>query len=141
MTWTIEILSVGKTKEIWLKTAIQEYEKRMKGTFKFIFTLTSSSDSLDRLVRKRRNLIFLDPKGNSYTSELFSEFLFEKLSKSRDPLCFVIGGAEGIPQSLLKLGETLSLSQMTLTHQMTRLFLIEQVYRAVEIEKGSPYHK
>ena len=141
MTWEIEILSVGKTKEIWLKAAIDTYEKRLQGVFKISFTLVSSDASLEKAVLKRKHLVFLDPLGKTFSSPDFSDFLFEKLNASKEALCFVIGGAEGIPNHLLIHGSSLSLSKMTLTHQMARLFLVEQIYRANEIEKGSPYHK
>ncbi len=141
MAWEIEILSIGKTKELWLKSAIESFEKRLKGLFKFSYTIVSNDIALEKAILKRDRLFFLDPNGQSLTSPEFSRYLYSELITLNEVLCFVIGGADGIPKHLLKRGKSLSLSKMTLTHQMARLFLVEQIYRASEIEKGSPYHK
>ena len=67
--------------------------------------------------------------------------LIEAFEEGGSRVSFIIGGAEGLPPSLKASSELLSLSRMTLTHQMARLFLAEQIYRAAEIRRGSPYHK
>jgi len=95
--------------------------------------------------------VCLDEHGRTFDSPGFSKFLYRKLDDGRSRACFVVGGAEGLPQALRpgstakELGsrklEYVSLSQLTFTHQMARLILTEQVYRASEIQRGSSYHK
>jgi 23S rRNA (pseudouridine1915-N3)-methyltransferase len=135
----IKIYSVGKTKEDWLQDAISLYEARLKSSVAFTWILAKTDEQLKQFLEKETNFICLDPSGKQYSSEEFSAFL-SKPGHSR--LCFIIGGAEGIPFFIkTKAKSLLSLSRMTFTHQMTRLILIEQIYRAFEIEKGSGYHK
>lgn len=137
----IKILSVGKTKESWLQEAWDEYCKRLKTTAQ-IETLWAKDDKhLELLAEKEDRLILLDPQGKMHTSESFSKFLWEEIEKGGAKTTFLIGGAEGIPQALKDKNESISLSRLTFTHQMTRLILIEQIYRALEIAKGSKYHK
>jgi 23S rRNA (pseudouridine1915-N3)-methyltransferase len=89
---------------------------------------------------KERRLIALDPQGKTYSSELFSSLLFDEIEKGGSEVAFAIGAAEGLPKEL-KTQQLLSLSLLTFTHQMVRLILVEQIYRAFEIRKGSGYHK
>lgn len=84
-------------------------------------------------------LIALTPEGKSFTSEGFSTFLFDQLEVKKE-LHFVIGGAEGLP-SLIRSQNALSLSKMTLPHQMATTMLIEQIYRGWTIHHHLPYHK
>ena len=130
----IKIFSPGKIKEPWLKEALHEYEKRLTGTISIEWDFTN--------LPKDTPFICLDPKGKMLTSPEFSTFLYKEFEKMGSRLCFVIGEAEGLSRNLLeKASYIISLSKMTLTHQNSRLFLLEQIYRATEIEKGSHYHK
>lgn len=88
-------------------------------------------------------LLVLDERGAQYTSQDFSKMLYEQLEEGGSRLTFVIGGADGLPPDLraTPAKRQLSLSRMTLTHQMARLLLAEQVYRASEIHRGSKYHR
>ena len=137
----IKILSVGKTKEQWLLDAFSEYEKRMRSAVKFDCVWAKNDEQLKMYASKEKNLILLDPNGDLMTSEQFSSFLVNQLELGGSRVTFVIGGADGIPEAIKKKGSLLSLSPLTFTHQMTRLILAEQVYRAIEIEKGSDYHR
>ena len=86
--------------------------------------------------------IALTPEAKQYSSEEFSIQMHYFLEKLGSRLAFLIGGAEGIaPELLSKAFATISFSKMIFTHQIVRLLLIEQIYRATEIEKGSGYHK
>lgn len=134
------ILSVGKTKEAWLEDAIQEYVKRLKPLAAFEFIWAKNDDQLLSLAQKEPLLICLDPTGKLMDSLDFAHFVQKKFIEGNSRVAFVIGGAEGLPNQLRK-HPLLSLSPMTLTHQLTRLILIEQIYRAFEIGKGSKYHK
>jgi 23S rRNA (pseudouridine1915-N3)-methyltransferase len=138
----IKIYSLGKTKEDWLQDALDLYETRLKSSISFEWILAKNDEQLKQFLEKEANFICLDPNGKQYSSEEFSVFLIKSIQEARSRLSFVIGGAEGIPVSLkTQAKRLLSLSRMTFTHQITRLILIEQIYRALEIEKGSAYHK
>ncbi len=141
MAWDVKILSVGKTKEGWLKEALSIYEKRMRGTLSLHYQCVSSDQALRQQLTKERSPIFLDPQGILLTSEKFSEQLIKQISQGSGSVCFVIGGPEGLPKDLTEGNTCWSLSPLTLTHQMVRLLLVEQVYRALEIFKGTSYHK
>jgi 23S rRNA (pseudouridine1915-N3)-methyltransferase len=138
----IKIVGVGKTKEEWLETAISEYLKRLKPIAQFDFVYLKDDDALvDYLSTDTPHYITLDEQGKSYSSITFSRFLQQHVDQNGPRLTFVIGGAEGLPASLKAHTPNISLSPMTLTHQMVRLLLIEQIYRALEIQRGSRYHK
>ncbi len=138
--YKIRILSVGKTKESWLDEGVNEYLKRLKPIAQFEFIWTKTEEQLLDLSLKESNIICLDPAGPQFTSEQFSQFLISQLEEYGSRLSFIIGGPDGL-SPLLKKYPLISLSPMTFTHQMTRLLLIEQIYRGFEIAKGSRYHK
>ena len=127
----IKIISPGKHREPWLIAALAEYEKRLSHTIRLEWVFPKELKPLTE------PYCLLDVKGKSLTSESFSSYL-----QSAPHHTFVIGGAEGPPKEILESATTrISLSPLTLTHQMVRLLLIEQIYRGLEIAKGSAYHK
>jgi 23S rRNA (pseudouridine1915-N3)-methyltransferase len=138
----IKMISVGKTKEAWLKEALDAYSQRLKATASIEWVLLKNVQQLNDTVKKESFFICLDPNGKAYSSEEFSTFLFQQLIAQGARLTFVIGGPDGIPKEIIgKAAFLLSFSQMTFTHQMIRLLLLEQLYRAIEIHKGTAYHK
>lgn len=137
----LKILSIGKTKEKWLEEGFQEYVKRLKPTVTIECLWAKDNTQLLEWAQKETFYLCLDPAGQSFTSDQFSNFIFQKWEKEKTRLTFIIGGADGLPPEMKRMGFLISLSALTFTHQMTRLVLIEQVYRAVEIHKGSKYHK
>ncbi|NGX57474.1 MAG: Ribosomal RNA large subunit methyltransferase H [Chlamydiae bacterium] len=137
----IKILSIGKTKESWLDTAMGEYFKRLKGQVEFECQWAKSDEQLIQLVEKESSVICLDPAGKEMDSPEFSTFFEKKVEEGGARLTFVIGGAEGLPRSLKDKFSLLSLSRLTFTHQLIRLVLVEQIYRAFTLMKGIPYHK
>jgi 23S rRNA (pseudouridine1915-N3)-methyltransferase len=139
--YKIRILSIGKTKEAWLENALQEYVKRLQGTVSIEFEWLRNEDQLLLFAKKEPLLICLDEKGVLMTSEQFAGFLKKNLEQGGARLAIVIGGAEGLPSPLKAHHALVSLSPMTFTHQLTRLVLLEQIYRAMEINKGSRYHR
>ena len=140
--YKIKVYTIGKTKEDWLQRALEEYEARLKASLSFEWILAKNDDHLTQLLEKEAHFICLDPKGKQFSSEEFSPNLLNLLQECGSRLSFVIGGAEGIPAALkTKARGLISLSKMTFTHQITRLILVEQVYRALEIGKGTAYHK
>jgi 23S rRNA (pseudouridine1915-N3)-methyltransferase len=138
----IKIYSLGKTKEDWLQNALDLYQARLKSSISLEWILAKNEEQLKQFLKKEINFICLDPKGKQYSSKDFSIFLLKSIREAHSRLSFVIGGAHGIPLSMQAQAKgLLSLSSLTFTHQMTRLILAEQIYRAFEIEKGSAYHK
>ncbi len=138
----IKIYSVGKTKEEWLQSALALYEERLKSSLSFEWILAKNDEQLKQFLEKETNFICLDPLGKQFSSEEFSHFLQKTIQEAHSRLSFVIGGPEGIPAPVKTRAKALlSLSRLTFTHQIARLVLIEQIYRAFEIQKGSSYHK
>jgi 23S rRNA (pseudouridine1915-N3)-methyltransferase len=132
----IKILTVGKSKEPWLQAALAEYEKRLLPYVKLEWVLAKDDSSLSTLCLKEHKPIGLDPKGAPLSSEQFSRDLLAALPR----LSLVIGGADGLPKHV-PYARLWSLSPLTFTHQLTRLILLEQVYRAFQIADNRPYHR
>ena len=138
----IKILTIGKNKEAWLHDALAEYEKRLKPFCTFEWILAKNDVQLEEFSKREGKFIALDPLGKSMTSEQFASWLSKAMVDYNSRLNFVIGGAEGLTPYLKKNASFLwSLSPLTFTHQVTRLILLEQIYRAYEINRGSGYHK
>ena len=140
--YKIKIFSINKTKEPWLQEALEEYEKRLKAIMPIEWIFAKNNEQLRLFLSKENSFIALSPSALEMTSPQFSAYLYTQLESFGSRLTFVIGGAEGLPQDLIaEAFQSISLSKLTLTHQMARLLLIEQIYRATEIQKGSNYHK
>lgn len=137
----LKVLSIGKNKENWLDEALKEYVKRLKSCMAIEWIWAKDDEGLVELVQKEPSVICLDPQGKLFTSEELATFLAQAWEKSGSRLAIVIGGADGLPPILRKNYPLISLSPLTFTHQITRLVLIEQIYRSIEIQKGSNYHK
>ncbi|MBS0648374.1 MAG: 23S rRNA (pseudouridine(1915)-N(3))-methyltransferase RlmH [Verrucomicrobia bacterium] len=138
----IKILTIGKSKENWLQEALAEYEKRLRPFCTFEWILAKNDVQLEEFSKKEGKFIALDPQGKSMTSEKFAAWLSKAAINYHSRLAFVIGGAEGLSPALKAQSSFLwSLSPLTFTHQITRLILLEQIYRAYEINRGSDYHK
>ncbi|MCB1116969.1 MAG: 23S rRNA (pseudouridine(1915)-N(3))-methyltransferase RlmH [Chlamydiia bacterium] len=131
----IKIYNTGKAKEPWLIAALAEYEKRLP--FPIEWKLYKDDESLYAAAAKLSSFIALDPNGQSMTSEDFALFF-----ETHSPRHILIGGATGLPAPIkAQASHLISLSPLTFTHQMTRLILLEQIYRATQILKNSSYHK
>ncbi|KAL7465711.1 hypothetical protein ACHAXS_006033 [Conticribra weissflogii] len=148
----IKIRIVGRKNggEQWLESSYSTYEKRLKPTNLQVTTQWHKND--DDLVKavegdeaKNHPVVLLDPLGKMCTSEKFCDDMYKLLEEGGSRLTFVIGGAEGLPKELRGQGakrrDLMSLSSLTFTHQFARILLMEQIYRASEIRKGSGYHK
>jgi 23S rRNA (pseudouridine1915-N3)-methyltransferase len=153
----ITLLTIGKTEDKYLIEGIEKYLKRLKHYINFKINelpelKNTKSLSQDQQKAKEAELILrnlestdylvlLDEKGHELSSKHFSDFLNKKMIGSVQHLVFVIGGPYGFDVSIhQRAEEKLSLSRMTFSHQMVRLFFVEQVYRAFTILKGEPYH-
>ena len=145
----ISFLWPGKTREQWIKVGIDLYVKRI-GHFVQVEVREVKEaskrgrgpyDCMERSLPPRAFKVILDEGGQEMDSLSFSKFLTQRLNSPPNHVAFIIGGPSGLNQRVLTQGDlTLSLSRMTLTHEMARVFLVEQVYRAITIERGLPYH-
>jgi 23S rRNA (pseudouridine1915-N3)-methyltransferase len=151
----IKIISVGKTKESYLKHGIRQYLDRLQhfGRVDYIEGKGSRSQSQVDVQLKTEGkwmlkqmgagdfVVLLDENGRKMSSRKFAAQLNQWMSHLGHPLCFVIGGAFGFaPEVRERANFTLSLSAMTFSHQMIRLFFVEQLYRAFTILAGHSYH-
>lgn len=142
MPFKLKIFSIGKTKEKWLEDALCEYLKRLKALILVEFIWVKDNRHLLSSLETEKHIIVCDLNGKEFTSEEFADFLHHCFEKSSNlELSFVIGGSEGLPVELAKNPLRICLSRLTFTHQIARLILVEQVYRASQIWKGTPYHK
>lgn len=149
MGMNVKIRIVGRKNgsEKWIEDAYKQYETRLRPSPLDVETVWHKNDQeltkgIQSDMDKNYAIVLMDPKGMSATSEQFSTRLFNWLDRGGSRLAFVIGGAEGLPSELRKGGmEMLSLSALTFTHQFARILLMEQIYRAAEIRKGTGYHK
>lgn len=137
----IDVISIGKSKEPWLEEALALYVKRLSGQIKLTFTLVKDDSALLKRVDGVRGVLALDEKGELMTSTRFSSVLFKTVQDHGARAAFVIGGADGLPKEIRERYPLISLSRLTFTHQMARLILAEQIYRAMEIKRGSKYHR
>ena len=140
----IKLICVGKVKELYLREGINEFVKRLSAFTRFeIIEIKDSAhekeekDILSKI--KNEKVFLLDEKGKEYTSYEFSE-LIKKETYDRDVI-FIIGGPEGLSQELKRKYPNIALSKMTFTHEMARLFFVDQLYRAFTIMKNMKYHK
>ena len=148
----VKIRMVGRKNggEKWLESAYSTYDTRLRPTNLNVSTQYHKNDvelvrGIESDEEKNHKVVLLDPLGKLCTSEAFSEDMYRWLEEGGSRLTFVIGGAEGLPHEVKQGGrnrdDMLSMGMMTFTHQFARLLLMEQIYRAQEIKKGSGYHK
>ena len=149
---TIHLIVVGKNKDDSLSSWERDFTKRLKTISLKIHELKhfeSKEKNDEQVIQKAKslsgksspNIILLDERGKTYTSQKFSGWLFDELQLT-DSLIFVIGGAEGHGEEIKKVSKSgLSLSDFTLPHRMARTIFVEQIYRAETLHIGHPYHK
>ena len=156
----IRIVAVGKLKEKYLREGVAEYEKRL-APFATVElretreeymaespseaqrqqTLAKEGERLLRLVPEKSFLIVLDVKGKLLSSEALAKELASRALQGQSDLTFLIGGAFGLSPAVRDRADLrISFSPMTFTHQMVRLLLYEQIYRAFKINRGEKYH-
>lgn len=135
------LVAVGKLKKPYVQDGIKDYAKRIKHYIPFEIIETPKSNPMELLQRRGIHVI-LDPNGKEMTSEEFASFLGNLMNTSSDDVFFYIGGSEGFEYSFTKNADYLiSLSKMTLPHELARLVFLEQLYRALTIIRGEKYHK
>lgn len=152
----ITFLVVGKTTDKHVETLIQEYQKRLTHYIPFALQVIpelkntkaltaeqqkqAEGELILRTITPSTDLILLDEHGKEFRSIEFADYLQKKMSSGRD-IVFVVGGPYGFSEAVYQRANgKISLSQMTFSHQMVRLFFVEQVYRAMTILRGEPYH-
>ncbi|EMI11406.1 23S rRNA (pseudouridine(1915)-N(3))-methyltransferase RlmH [Anoxybacillus ayderensis] len=157
----IYIIAVGKLKEKYLKQGIEEYTKRLSSYAKIDIIEVADekapeqlSEQQMELVKKKEgerilgkvtddmHVIALAIEGKMMSSEQFAQTLDRLATYGKSKVAFVIGGSLGLSDDVMKrANESLSFSKMTFPHQLMRLILTEQIYRAFRINRGEPYHK
>ena len=153
----INIIAVGKNKDDWVDGAVAHYLKLLQRYADVKFDIIpdikkskslSSTELVDREEKqiekhlKSNYAIALADKGRRFTSEQFAEYLTKIMQQSQGSVDFVIGGAYGLSDSFIKkCRAALSLSPMTMSHQLVRPVLLEQLYRGFSIISGTQYHK
>ena len=156
----INIVCIGKIKETYLKDAINEYSKRLSKYCKLTILELPDEKIPDKLneslsneiknkesnvilnhIKKDSYIICLDLTGKEFSSEDFSKNI-ENLSLQTSSITFVIGGSLGLSSDLLKKAhQKICFSKMTFPHQLIRVFLLEQIFRAFKISNGETYHR
>ncbi len=153
----IKLICVGKTGKKFLEEGEQEYVKRLGHYLTFdrielpdvkqSKTLTEEqiksreADMIQTKIQPGEKVFLLDEKGKEFSSEQFAEFLQKQFNQGGQAIVFVIGGPYGFSDALFELATgKISLSKMTFSHQMVRMFFVEQLYRSMTILKGEPYH-
>jgi len=137
----IVVLAVGKLRDRQLATLIDDYVARARHHLPLEIVEVDDDAALARRWPAAGDVIALEVTGESWTTELFAGQLERRMTRGTRTLTFVIGGADGIPAALsARAGVRLSLSALTLPHRLARLVLCEQIYRALTIIRGEPYH-
>ena len=149
----IKVLWVGKSRDPWVKDAIGEYAGRIRRYSPLeLFDIRDEKgaeaevmrrlecERLEKQIPAGSTLILLDERGEQMDSPGLAAFVGKQRDSGTGELIFAIGGAYGFSEEFRRRGTLLALSKMTFTHQMVRVFLLEQIYRAFTILNGEPYH-
>ena len=153
----IKLIAIGKTDSKDLQPLIEEYSKRLSFYVSFNFEIIpdiknaknlskkqqkiAEGNELLKRIEKSDTIIILDEKGKTFSSVEFSVFLQKKMNSGLKNLIFMIGGPYGFSEEIYQRANAkISLSTMTFSHQMVRMFFIEQLYRGFTILKNDPYH-
>ena len=158
---SITVICVGKLKEKYLKSAIDEYTKRLSRYCKLniielsdektpdnasgkeeVLIKVKEGDAILKNIKDSMFVIALELKGNMLSSEEFSYYINDLGVKGESNIVFVIGGSLGLSKRVLERSNyRLCFSKMTFPHQLFRVMLLEQIYRGFRIISGEPYHK
>ena len=153
----IRLIAIGKTDNKDLQSLINEYTKRLSFYVKFELEIIPDIKNVKNLSEAQQKekegelilakigptdkLILLDENGKTFSSVGFSDYLQKKMNAGIKTLVFVIGGPYGFSETVYQKAQgKVSLSEMTFSHQMVRLFVIEQIYRGFTILQNEPYH-
>lgn len=152
----ITLLVVGKTTDSHIEALINDYQKRLVHYVPFALQVIpelkntkaltaeqqkqAEGELILRQITSATDLVLLDEHGKEYRSIEYADYVQKKMSSGRD-IVFVVGGPYGFSDAVYaRANGKISLSKMTFSHQMVRLFFVEQLYRAMTILRGEPYH-
>lgn len=153
----IKLIAIGKTDSKNLSALIEIYQKRLSRYISFSIEIISDIKNTKNLTENQQKekegelilkkiqptdtLVLLDENGKDFTSVAFAKYLQKKMNIATKQLVLVIGGPYGFSQQVYaKAKEKIAFSKMTFSHQMIRLFVVEQIYRGFTILKNEPYH-
>lgn len=153
----ITLIVIGKTNAKYLIEGLDEYTRRLKHYITYNINILPDIKNTKNLTEEQQKetegklilnalkpgdfLVLLDERGKEFSSMQFSDYLQRKMNSGLRRLVFVVGGPYGFSKDIYsKADEKLSLSKMTFSHEMIRLFFTEQIYRAMTIIRGEPYH-
>lgn len=153
----ITLLAIGKTNAKYLQEGIEQYTKRLSHYIPFELKILPDVKTTKALITDKQKemegemfmsaiqqgdwVTLLDERGKEFTSRDFASYIDKKMITIPKNLIFIIGGPYGFSKAMYdRANEKLSLSKMTFSHEMIRLFFVEQIYRAMTILKGEPYH-
>lgn len=146
---TVSIVAEGKIKEKYMAEAINDYVKRL-GHYCRVeinevnedISVLKEGENLKKKIPQGAYVIVLDLAGKMYSSEELATCIDKAQTSGYSRFVFVIGGSDGISEEIKKTADVcLCMSKMTFTHQMARLIILEQIYRAMKIMNNEPYHK
>ena len=154
----VKLILVGKTKEAWISEGLRHYQKLLKKYAGIELVeikeekITKSKDEKTIIDSEGKRIlkhltegalsIALDVGGEELASEQFADLLQKSLNRGHDSFTFILGGALGISEKILQACPVkLSLSRMTFTHELSRVIILEQIYRAFSILAGAKYHR
>ena len=153
----ITLIVIGKTNAKYLIEGLDEYTRRLKHYITYNINILPDIKNTKNLSEEQQKetegklilnalkpgdfIVLLDERGKEFSSMQFSDYLQRKMNSGLRRLVFVVGGPYGFSKDVYnKADEKLSLSKMTFSHEMIRLFFTEQIYRAMTIIRGEPYH-
>lgn len=153
----ITLIAIGKTEDKYLIEGIEKYLNRLKHYINFNLVIipdvkntknlteaqqkSKEAEAINKQISASDVIVLMDEKGKKHSSVSFANYLNKQMIGSVQHLVFIIGGPYGFDESIYKRANTtISLSDMTFSHQMVRLFFVEQLYRAFTILKNEPYH-
>ena len=140
--YKVRIYIVGRYRNNWIEQGVEEYLQRMRGTLRVETFWVRDNGQLEAGLRKESSYWCLDPQGELLDSPSWAAQLRKTLDSDGGQLALVIGGADGLPPKVKKESERLvSFSLFTFPHLLCRLLLMEQLYRASQIWRKTPYHK
>lgn len=154
----IQLILLGKPKEDWILQGINHYRKLLKGMVELDIKILSpekvaksanvseilekEKDKIIKNLKSKTFLIALDDKGKELLSKELASFFQNKTNQGHSDFVFAVGSSSGLSENIKKMSDfRLSLSKMTFAHQLTWIILLEQIYRAFSIIKGTQYHK
>ena len=141
----LKVAWIGKTKEPAIQSLTDEYLKRLSRYVEVESSSLKDEEAILKLsasnARPRHTLVLLDGRGKQFSSEELAKFLGDYQDRNPLPLLFAVGAADGFSEETRKAATlVLSLGKMTLAHELARVVLLEQLYRAFTILKSHPYH-